>query len=63
MFRSFVLTLLFTVSAVGQAPGNRTYMGEDIFVASGQRCITPRVLLFGAGWGDLTGHVFVPFEA
>lgn len=62
MFRSFVLTLLLTVSAPGQAPGNRTYMGEDIFVASGQQVHNATCLFCSVQVeGDLTGHVFVLF--
>ena len=62
MFRSFVLTLLLTVGALGQAPGNRTYMGEDIFVASGQQVHNATCLFCSVQVeGDLTGHVFVLF--
>jgi len=58
----FVLPLLLTVGAVGQAPGNRTYFGQDIFVASGQQvhnatCIFCSVQVEG----DLTGRVVVLF--
>ncbi len=64
--RSFVLMLLLTGCALGhalgQAPGNRTYIGQDIFVADGQQvhnatCLFCSVLVEG----DLTGHVFILF--
>jgi len=60
--RSFVLTLLLTVGAAGQTPGNRTYLGEDIFVASGQQvhnatCIFCSVQVEG----DVSGRVLVLF--
>lgn len=59
---SFVLPLLLTVGALGQTPGNRTYLGQDIFVAAGQQvhnatCIFCSVQVEG----DLTGHVLVLF--
>jgi len=62
VLRSFVLTLLLTVGALGQTPGNRTYFGEDIFVASGQQvhnatCIFCSVQVEG----DVSGRVFVLF--
>jgi hypothetical protein len=58
----FVLPLLLTAGALGQAPGNRTYFGQDIFVASGQQvhnatCIFCSVQVEG----DLTGRVVVLF--
>jgi hypothetical protein len=34
---SFVLPLLLTAGALGQSVGNRTYVGQDIFVAAGQQ--------------------------
>jgi hypothetical protein len=60
--RSFVLPLLLTVGALGQAPGNRTYLGQDIFVASGQQVHNATCLFCSVQVeGDLTGHVFVLF--
>ena len=34
---SFVLPLLLAAGALGQSPGNRTYVGQDIFVAASQQ--------------------------
>ena len=60
--RSFVLPLLLTVGALGQAPGNRTYLGQDIFVAAGQQVHNATCLFCSVQVeGDLTGHVFVLF--
>src|SRR5271155_2319611 len=55
------MTMLLTVGALGQAP-NRSYVGEDIFVASGQQihnatCIFCSVQVEG----DVTGRVIVLF--
>src|ERR1700733_5758620 len=55
------MTMLLTAGALGQAP-NRSYMGEDIFVASGQQihnatCIFCSVQVEG----DVTGCVIVLF--
>src|SRR5271170_4750579 len=55
------MTMLLTVGALGQAP-NRSYVGEDIYVASGQQihnatCIFCSVQVEG----DLTGRVVVLF--
>lgn len=60
--RNFILPLLITAGALGQAPGNRTYVGQDIFVAAGQQ-VHNAVCLFCSVQveGDLTGHVFVLF--
>jgi hypothetical protein len=59
---SFVLPLLLTVGALGQTPGNRTYLGEDVFVASGQQVHNATCLFCSVQVeGDLTGHVFVLF--
>jgi hypothetical protein len=60
--RSLFLTLLLASAALGQSPGNRTYFGEDIYVASGQQihnatCIFCSVQVEG----DLTGRVVVLF--
>jgi hypothetical protein len=59
---AIVLTLLLASAALGQTPGNRTYIGEDIYVASGQQvknatCVFCSVQVEG----ELTGHVFVLF--
>jgi hypothetical protein len=60
--RSLFLTFLLASAALGQSPGNRTYFGEDIYVASGQQvhnatCVFCSVQVEG----DLTGRVFVLF--
>ena len=58
----FVLPLLLTVGALGQAPGNRSYVGEDIFVAAGQQVHNATCLFCSVQVeGDVTGHVFVLF--
>jgi hypothetical protein len=59
---SFALPLLLTVGAFGQTPGNRTYLGQDIFVASGQlvhnaTCVFCSVQVEG----DVSGRVLVLF--
>jgi hypothetical protein len=60
--RSFFLPLLLTVGALGQAPGNRTYVGQDVFVAAGQQVHNATCLFCSVQVeGDLTGHVFVLF--
>jgi hypothetical protein len=62
VLRSFFLPLLLTVGALGQAPGNRTYVGQDIFVAAGQQVHNATCLFCSVQVeGDLTGHVFVLF--
>jgi hypothetical protein len=59
---SFVLPLLLVAGAFGQSPGNRTYVGQDIFVASGQQVHNATCLFCSVQVeGDLTGHVFVLF--
>jgi hypothetical protein len=60
--RSLFLMFVLASAALGQPPGNRTYFGEDIYVASGQQvhnatCVFCSVQVEG----DLTGHVFVLF--
>jgi UDP-3-O-[3-hydroxymyristoyl] glucosamine N-acyltransferase len=60
--RSLVCMLLFASAALGQSPGSRAYIGEDVYVASGQQvhnatCIFCSVQVEG----DLTGRVFVLF--
>jgi hypothetical protein len=62
VLRSFVLPLLLTVGALGQAPGNRIYVGQDVFVAAGQQVHNATCLFCSVQVeGDLTGHVFVLF--
>ena len=59
---NFVLPLLMTVGALGQTPGNRTYLGQDVFVAAGQQVHNATCLFCSVQVeGDLTGHVFVLF--
>jgi hypothetical protein len=58
----FVLPLLLAVGVSGQTPGNRTYLGQDIFVGSGQQvhnatCIFCSVQVEG----DVSGRVVVLF--
>jgi hypothetical protein len=60
--RILALVLLLAPAAFAQAPGNRTYIGEDIFVASGQQihnatCIFCSVQVEGG----LTGRAIVLF--
>ncbi len=60
--RNIILPLLLTAGALGQAPGNRTYVGQDVFVASGQQIHNATCLFCSVQVeGDLTGHVFVLF--
>src|SRR5260370_1921802 len=59
---SFVLPLLLAAGALGQSLGNRTYVGQDIFVAAGQQVHNATCLFCSVQVeGDLTGHVFVLF--
>ena len=59
---SFVLPLLLAAGALGQAPGNRTYVGQDIFVAAGQQVHNATCLFCSVQVeGDMTGQVFVLF--
>jgi hypothetical protein len=59
---SFVLSFLLAAGALGQAPGNRTYVGQDIFVAAGQQVHNATCLFCSVQVeGDLTGRVFVLF--
>jgi hypothetical protein len=59
---SFVLPLLLVAGALGQSPGNRAYVGQDIFVAAGQQVHNATCLFCSVQVeGDLTGHVFVLF--
>ena len=59
---SFVLPFLLAAGALGQAPGNRSYLGQDIFIASGQQ-VHNAVCVFCSVQveGDVTGHVIVLF--
>jgi hypothetical protein len=62
VLRNFVVPILMTAGALGQTPGNRTYMGQDIFVAAGQQVHNATCLFCSVQVeGDLTGHVFVLF--
>jgi hypothetical protein len=60
--RTLGLTLLLAPAAFAQTPGNRAYIGEDVFVAAGQQvhnaiCVFCSVQVEG----DLTGHALVLF--
>jgi hypothetical protein len=56
------LPLLFAVGASGQTPGNRTYFGQDIFVASGQQVHNATCLFCSVQVeGDVSGRVVVLF--
>lgn len=60
--RNLILPLLLTAGALGQAPGNRTYVGQDVFVAAGQQVHNATCLFCSVQVeGDLTGRVFVLF--
>jgi hypothetical protein len=60
--RSFVFPLLLTVGALGQAPGSRTYLGQDIFVASGQQVHNATCFFCSVQVeGDVSGRVVVLF--
>jgi hypothetical protein len=62
VLHSFVLTLLLAVGALGQTPGNRTFVREEVFVAAGQQVHNATCLFCSVQVeGDLTGHVFVLF--
>ena len=59
---SFTLPLLLVAGALGQSPGSRTYVGQDIFVAAGQQIHNATCLFCSVQVeGDLTGHAFVLF--
>ena len=63
---SLVLPLVLVAGAAGQSPGNhtgnRTYVGQDIFVAAGQQVHNATCLFCSVQVeGDLTGRVFVLF--
>src|SRR5580692_8528519 len=60
--RSLFLMFALASAALGQSPGNRTYFGEDIYVASGQQVHNATCFFCSVQVeGDLTGHVFVLF--
>jgi hypothetical protein len=60
--RALGLTLLFIPAALLQSPGNRTYIGQDIFVASGQQVHNATCLFCSVQVeGDLSGRVIVLF--
>jgi hypothetical protein len=47
---------------MGQTPGSRSYVGEDIFVAAGQQVHNATCLFCSVQVeGDVTGHIFVLF--
>lgn len=57
-----IVLLLLAPSALAQAPGNRTYFGQDIFVASGQQIHNATCFFCSVQVeGDLTGHALVLF--
>lgn len=60
--RSFLLTLLLAPVAIAQAPGNRTYFGQDIYVAAGQEVHNATCFFCSIqAEGDVTGHALVVF--
>jgi hypothetical protein len=64
--KSLVLPLLLMVGALGQGlaqvSGNRTYVGQDIFVAAGQQVHNATCLFCSVQVeGDVTGRVLVLF--
>jgi hypothetical protein len=57
-----VVPAMLAPAARAQSPGNRTYIGEDVFVASGQQVHNATCLFCSVQVaGELTGHVFVLF--
>ena len=59
---SLVLPLLLMTGALGQAPGNRIYLGQDIYVAAGQQVHNATCLFCSVQVeGDVSGRVFVLF--
>jgi hypothetical protein len=57
-----VLLLLFSAGALGQTLGNRSFVGEDVFVAAGQHVHNATCLFCSVQVeGELTGHVLVLF--
>lgn len=62
VLRSFVVMLVFASAMVGQAPRNRTYVGEDVFVAAGQQIHNATCLFCSVQVeGEVTGRVVVLF--
>jgi hypothetical protein len=60
--RSFVVMVAVVVAGLGQVAGNRTYVGEDVFVAAGQQVHNAMCLFCSVQVeGDLTGRVVVLF--
>jgi hypothetical protein len=61
-FRSLVVMVAFASTAMGQTPGDRTYVGQDVYVAAGQQ-VHNAVCVFCSVQveGDLTGRVVVLF--
>jgi hypothetical protein len=60
--RSLGLTLLFIPAALLQSPGNRTYIGQDIFVSSGQQVHNATCLFCSVQVeGELSGRAIVLF--
>jgi hypothetical protein len=54
--------MLVTPMALTQVPGSRTYVGQDVFVASGQQIHNASCLFCSVQVeGDLTGNVIVLF--
>jgi hypothetical protein len=62
LFSTLALLLVLAPAAVAQTPGNRTYIGEDVFVAAGQQVHNATCFFCSVQVeGELTGHVFVLF--
>jgi hypothetical protein len=60
--RSFVLTLFLASAVLAQAPGNRAYVGQDIFVAAGQEVHNATCMFCSVQVeGEVTGRVVVLF--
>lgn len=60
--RSIGLTLLLIPAALLQTPGNRTYIGQDIFVAAGQQVHNATCLFCSVQVeGELSGRAVVLF--
>jgi hypothetical protein len=60
--RTLGLTLLLIPAALLQTPGNRTYIGQDIFVASGQQVHNATCLFCSVQVeGELSGRAVVLF--
>lgn len=60
--RSFVVMMVLASAALGQAPGNRAYVGQTIFVAAGQQ-VHNAICMFCSVQveGEVTGRVVVLF--